>query len=48
MTTQLKGEHHVTIPLHKPIKVGTLASILGAASAHLGLDRQALIQQMRL
>ncbi|NYE57789.1 putative RNA binding protein YcfA (HicA-like mRNA interferase family) [Carboxydothermus ferrireducens DSM 11255] len=24
LTTTLKGEHHVTIPLHDPLKIGTL------------------------
>ena len=28
MTTQQHGQHHVTIPDHNPIKVGTLADIL--------------------
>jgi len=28
LTTRLKGEHHITIPRHKPLKVGTLNSIL--------------------
>jgi len=25
LTTQQKGEHHVTIPLHKSLKLGTLS-----------------------
>ncbi len=28
LTTQENGEHHVTIPAHKPLKIGTLNSIL--------------------
>jgi predicted RNA binding protein YcfA (HicA-like mRNA interferase family) len=24
LTTNLKGEHHITMPSHKPLKVGTL------------------------
>jgi len=24
LTTTLNGEHHVTIPLHDPLKIGTL------------------------
>jgi len=28
LTTQENGEHHLTIPAHDPIKVGTLNSIL--------------------
>ena len=28
LTTQQQGEHHVTIPCHDPLRVGTLAAIL--------------------
>lgn len=28
LTTLQNGEHHLTIPAHNPIKVGTLAEIL--------------------
>lgn len=28
LTTQRNGEHHVTIPAHKPLKIGTLNAIL--------------------
>lgn len=27
ITTQRNGEHHVTIPVHDPIKIGTLNAI---------------------
>lgn len=27
LSTELNGEHHLTIPNHNPIKVGTLAAI---------------------
>jgi len=37
LTTALKGEHHLTIPWHKPLKVGTLRNILGEAAHHLDL-----------
>ncbi len=39
-------EHHVTIPAHKWLKVGTLAGILGDVAAHLGLTREQLIEQL--
>jgi predicted RNA binding protein YcfA (HicA-like mRNA interferase family) len=34
VTTKLSGEHHLTIPRHDPLKVGTLSSILNAVAAH--------------
>jgi predicted RNA binding protein YcfA (HicA-like mRNA interferase family) len=46
LTTQRNGEHHLTIPDHDPIKVGTLADILADVGQHLGLDREELLQEM--
>lgn len=46
LTTIVKGEHHITIPRHKPLKVGTLSSILSDVSGHLEIDKQSLIQSL--
>ncbi|MGA2497703.1 MAG: hypothetical protein ABSH20_08170 [Tepidisphaeraceae bacterium] len=48
MTATANGEHHVTVPLHNPVKVGTLSGILTAVAAHLEIDRAELIRRMRL
>jgi predicted RNA binding protein YcfA (HicA-like mRNA interferase family) len=37
LTTRDGGEHHVTVPRHDPLRVGTLASILADGAAHFGL-----------
>lgn len=42
LTTQQGGEHHVTIPDHASLRVGTLASILADVASHLGIERSAL------
>ena len=42
LTTLQGGEHHVTIPRHKPLRVGTLNAILKDVAQHLGLEREAL------
>ena len=34
LTTQLQGEHHITIPNNNPIKIGTLSSILNEVALH--------------
>ena len=34
LTTQRNGEHHITIPLHDPLRAGTLAAILGEGARH--------------
>jgi predicted RNA binding protein YcfA (HicA-like mRNA interferase family) len=43
LTTHAKGEHHVTVPRHDPLRVGTLAAILDAVAAHHGLSRDELL-----
>ncbi len=48
MTTQLRGEHHVAVPLHNPIKVGTFAGILAAVANRLGIERDALLREMKI
>ena len=46
LTTQQGGEHHVTIPDHASLRVGTLASILGDVAVHLDIDRAALAEAL--
>ena len=46
LTTSERGQHHVTIPGHDPLKVGTLAGILGDVAAHFGISRDELIQRL--
>jgi len=42
LTTHERGEHHVTIPAHDELRVGTLEYILASVAHHLGLARQEL------
>lgn len=44
MTTQEPSEHHVTVPNHVPIKVGTLSTILSSIAEHHGLSREELME----
>ena len=46
LTTRLKGEHHITILRHKPLKVGTLNSILKDVADHLGMEKGRLIREL--
>jgi predicted RNA binding protein YcfA (HicA-like mRNA interferase family) len=46
LTTQLGGEHHVTIPAHNPLRLGTLNGILREVADHLNLSREALIESL--
>ena len=46
LTTQQEGEHHITIPAHNPLKVGTLNAILRSISNHFKLNRDELLNQL--
>jgi predicted RNA binding protein YcfA (HicA-like mRNA interferase family) len=46
LTSHNNGEHHLTIPAHDPIKIGTLNVILREVANHFGLDRDALLNQL--
>ncbi len=46
LTTQQGGEHHVTIPDHDALRVGTLADILTRVAEHTKLERSALISML--
>ena len=43
LTTSKNGTHHITIPDHRPIKVGTLSGILGDIAAHHQMTREELL-----
>ena len=46
LTTQVCGEHHVTIPNHAPLRLGTLAGILADVADHLGVTREELAKTL--
>jgi predicted RNA binding protein YcfA (HicA-like mRNA interferase family) len=46
LTTFRRGEHHVTIPRHKPLRVGTLNAVLRDVADHLGITRDELIKSL--
>jgi predicted RNA binding protein YcfA (HicA-like mRNA interferase family) len=49
LTTHLNGVHHVTVPNHKPLKVGTLpGGILKPVAAHHGLSVEDLLGKLNL
>lgn len=44
LTSRIKGaEHHVTIPAHDQLRIGTLSQILGDVSAYPEIARDELI-----
>lgn len=46
LTTEVNGTHHLTVPDHRPLKVGTLSSILRDVAQHHGMERDQLIAQL--
>lgn len=46
LTTSERGQHHLTVPNHDPIKIGTLSGILADVAAHFQLTREELAQRL--
>jgi len=47
LTSKRTGvEHHLTVPMHKQLRVGTLAEILGDVASYLGLSRDELARRL--
>ena len=46
LTTIIKGEYHITIPKHNPLKVGTLSWILTDIANYLKINKQSLIEKL--
>jgi predicted RNA binding protein YcfA (HicA-like mRNA interferase family) len=44
LTTVINGEHHITIPVHKDLRVGLLSAILTDIADHLKLSRDELVE----
>ena len=47
LTSTSKGfEHHITIPRHKPLRVGTLSNIVNEVADYLETERQKLVKEL--
>ncbi len=46
LTTQQNGQHHLTIPNHDPIKIGTLQAIVTEVAQHAGLSKEEVIVRL--
>jgi predicted RNA binding protein YcfA (HicA-like mRNA interferase family) len=46
VSTVVKGEHHLTIPNHSPLKLGTLSSIINDAAQHFGKSKEEMIKDL--
>ena len=48
LTTSENGTHHVTIPNHSPLRIGTFAAILDDIANHFEISRQELLSKIKL
>ena len=46
VTTQESGEHHVTVPNHDLVRLGTLNNILSDVAAHFQMDRDKVLAKL--
>jgi predicted RNA binding protein YcfA (HicA-like mRNA interferase family) len=46
LTTQSNGQHHITVPAHDPLKIGTLNAILRSVAEHFDLTKDEFLEQM--
>lgn len=46
LTCCTPGEHHITVPNHDPLRIGTLAAIVDAVARHHGMTRAELLQRL--
>jgi len=46
LTTTVLGEHHITVPRHSPLKVGTLGGILADVADHLKIPKEELVREL--
>ena len=46
LTTKENGIHHITVPNHKPLKIGTLSSILSDIADHFQISKQELLEKL--
>ncbi len=46
LTTGQNGEHHITIPNHKPLKIGTLSAIISEIASHFNKTKEELFKEL--
>ena len=44
MTTLQNGKHHITVPNHNPVKIGTLNQIISDVASHFNKTKEEIIE----
>ena len=46
LTTLQNGQHHITIPNHNPVRLGTLSSIINDVASHFGKTKEMIAKEI--
>ncbi len=46
LTTTENGIHHITVPNHDPLKIGTLSNILSDIADHFQISKKELLEKL--
>ncbi len=46
LSTDQEGQHHITIPNHDPLKIGTLSAILSDIATHFNKSKDQIIREL--
>jgi predicted RNA binding protein YcfA (HicA-like mRNA interferase family) len=46
LTTTQNGQHHITIPNHDPLKIGTLSAIIADIAEHFAKTKDQFLQEI--
>ena len=46
LTCDKPTQHHITVPNHETLRVGTLAGILNDVAGHHGMHRETLLERL--
>ena len=46
LTTEKNGQHHITIPNHTPLRLGTLSALLNDVAFHFHKTKELVIDEL--
>jgi predicted RNA binding protein YcfA (HicA-like mRNA interferase family) len=46
LSTEQNGQHHITIPNHDPLKIGTFSAIITDVAGHFNKTKDELLQEL--
>jgi predicted RNA binding protein YcfA (HicA-like mRNA interferase family) len=46
LTTKENGIHHITVPNHNPLRIGTLSNILSDIADHFKISKKELLEKL--